>query len=266
MPSLPQHEIAALASAGAPNRQIEAALGRRMTPAERDAVDRARLVATLKRKAAKAKPSTPPDPTEIDMDIEKLLEKDALNIIAKANSGKTLSKQEKEFYAEYYRARGEAVPDIPEPTYPGHTKSKPKMVAYICERFELGQRRGYHWLDRLKSMHHPSKGWPVKAILQEIEARREENGRTATSTATDLRRELVSEQVEILKLKRHALAGDLVDRREEFEWFVRQVAAIVQAVDGWVAHETAKAPDMADAIESLADRLKELCRDACKAR
>jgi hypothetical protein len=213
-------------------------------------------------------PSNKPAPVilDIDADVEKLLEKDAVNIIAKANSGKTLSKQEKEFYAEYYRSRGEIVPEIPEPEYPYYTKSNQKMVRYIAERFDIGERRSYHWTSQLKSMYNPSKGWPVKAILQEIEARREENGRTATSTATDLRRELVSEQVEILKLKRHALAGDLVDRREEFEWFSRQVAAIVQAVDGWVAHETAKAPDMADAIESLADRLKELCRDACKAR
>jgi hypothetical protein len=74
------------------------------------------------------------------------------------------------------------------------------------------------------------------------------------------------EQVEILKLKRRALDGELVDRKEEFQWFARQVQSLVQAVDGWVAHETAKAPELADMVESLADRLKELCKDAIKAR
>jgi hypothetical protein len=50
MPEIPQDKLAALASTGANNRQIEAALGRKMTEAERAAVDRARLVERLRRK------------------------------------------------------------------------------------------------------------------------------------------------------------------------------------------------------------------------
>lgn len=53
MPDLPQDKLAALATAGAPNRQIEAALGRQMTAEERAVVDRARLLDRLRKRAKK---------------------------------------------------------------------------------------------------------------------------------------------------------------------------------------------------------------------
>jgi len=49
MPDIPQDKLAALASTGATNREIEAALGRRMTAPEREAVDRARLARRVRR-------------------------------------------------------------------------------------------------------------------------------------------------------------------------------------------------------------------------
>lgn len=51
MPDLTQDQLAALAQTGALNREIEAALGRPMTDAERTVVDRARVVWRLKRTA-----------------------------------------------------------------------------------------------------------------------------------------------------------------------------------------------------------------------
>lgn len=51
MPDLTHDQLSALAQTGALNREIEAALGREMTEAERAVVDRARVVWRLKRKA-----------------------------------------------------------------------------------------------------------------------------------------------------------------------------------------------------------------------
>jgi hypothetical protein len=53
MTEIPQDKLAALASTGAPNRQIEAALGRKMTEAERATVDRQRLTDKLRRRVKK---------------------------------------------------------------------------------------------------------------------------------------------------------------------------------------------------------------------
>jgi hypothetical protein len=55
MPDLTHNQLAALAAAGASNREIETAHGRPMTDDERAAVDRARLAAKLKRAQKRAK-------------------------------------------------------------------------------------------------------------------------------------------------------------------------------------------------------------------
>ena len=55
MPTLTHDQLAALARTGALNREIEAALGRAMTPDERAVVDRARVLWRLSREAKRHK-------------------------------------------------------------------------------------------------------------------------------------------------------------------------------------------------------------------
>jgi hypothetical protein len=56
MPDLPQNALASLAASGAPDRQIVAALGRKMTGEEKAIVDKARLVLRLKKSQAAQSP------------------------------------------------------------------------------------------------------------------------------------------------------------------------------------------------------------------
>ncbi len=65
MPDIPQDKLAALALTGATNREIEAALGRKMNAPERATVDRQRLANRI-RKAQAKRAAAPPQPDITD--------------------------------------------------------------------------------------------------------------------------------------------------------------------------------------------------------
>jgi hypothetical protein len=74
MPEIPQDKLAALAATGANNRQIESALGRKMTEAERATVDRQRLTDRLRRRVKKdAGPKSKADMMRINRNKDRLI-------------------------------------------------------------------------------------------------------------------------------------------------------------------------------------------------
>lgn len=129
------------------------------------------------------------------------------NILAKVQSGKVPTKQEWEFLAEA-RSSGETLPEMSIDHLPKTTKMSKRMIEIIIEQFNISQKNAEQWLQKLGGMRK-GKLWPVREMLSVIQERKDSHSSSAVNN--DLKRELLQEQIDLLRAKRKNAQGKLVE-------------------------------------------------------
>ena len=79
-----------------------------------------------------------------------------------------------------------------------------------------------------------------------------------------LKDEKLLREIERLDIMIGKERGELVNRREAETEYKRELTNMRKVIDDWESHETAKHPEHAEKITSLAERLIEQIKDRCE--
>ena len=199
-------------------------------------------------------------------DYDKLKTASLRNIIKKINSGSFPTRQEWEFLNEA-KSGGEAIPDNRLDGLQKSTKSDSKMRVLIISQFGISERKSYSWLDKLK--HLKKNGiWPVKDVLSVIQERKD-NANTGANN--DLKRELLQEQIDLMKVRRQTVEKELINKDVVRDMFSGIAQIYNSGLEQFVSYVTAEFDDKAvlkaskrivnDVRDSVDVRLKKLKAD-----
>jgi len=162
------------------------------------------------------------------------------NILSKVASGKVPTRQEWEFLNEA-RSSGEDVPDLEIDHLPKTTTNNIKMQEFIISHYDIGERKAQLWLKKLESMKKGGK-WPVRDVLSVIQERKDaSNGSGGVNN--DLKRELLQEQVDMLRVKRKVAEGGLVDVGEVAATLTGISAAYGAGMEQFISYVSAEFSD-----------------------
>ncbi len=190
------------------------------------------------------------NPELTNEDLARITAKQVQNLTAKLKSGKPLTRPEMA-QLEELRQDGVDMPDV-KTDYPEHTKSDKVMRETIRRKVGISERQAYDWIKKLRAHKSNTKGWHVPEILAMVLERQKA---AVTGPNADLQRELLQEKVWIHRNRRKQGEGKLVVRSEIMENFRRTMQSYRSAIESWRAHNTAKLPELAEAVDALADDL-----------
>ena len=192
-------------------------------------------------------------------DMEKLNRAQIAALIAKLKSGTPLSTAQMKMLDEARKA-GEKIPEEMESKWPKSTKSDARMKAIIREAFEISEDKAYKWLRKLHKMKKAATGWGVNDVLRVI-ADRKETAAGGGALNNDLKRQMMQEQIAILKCKREEAEGRLLEADRVNELVAKQNAGYRGAIESWRQYTIARHPHLVLEIESCADNLIKMMRD-----
>lgn len=195
--------------------------------------------------------------TSDDMDRLKRAQISAL--IAKLKSGTPLTTAQMKMLDDARKA-GEEIPEEHGSKWPKSTKSDARMKAIIKEAFDISEDKAYRWLRKLNKMKKAATGWLVKDVLRVI-ADRKETAAGGGGLNNDLKREMMKEQIVILKCKREEAEGRLLEVDRVNDLVTRQNVGYRSAIESWRQYTIAKHPQLVMEIESCADNLIKMMRD-----